>query len=161
MAGNRWGFCPMVDADGQGCIAGVGHKGPHHDSGLRAWLESSAGDSILRTYPDHGADQWLQMEAPLFAKFGFYPVSQSGSTATTGPGMGSIFALGILAFGSKRTSSTVSVMFRREQPAPAAAAPTPASSIPDRIRALGELRDSGHITAEEFDAKRRELMEQL
>jgi Short C-terminal domain len=108
---------------------------------------------------DPGANERFMAEARLFAKFGFYPVSESGTSTTRGPGMASIWALGIIAFGRRTTSSTTSVLFRREQPAQPAAPSAP--TIPDQIRALGELRDAGLLTAEEFNAKKAELLARM
>jgi Short C-terminal domain len=36
-----------------------------------------------------------------------------------------------------------------------------APDIPDQIRKLGELRDSGVLTAEEFEAKKTELLSRM
>ena len=44
------------------------------------------------------------------------------------------------------------------QAAQAGAAAASVSSIPDQIAALAALRDHGHITTEEFDAKKAELL---
>ncbi len=43
--------------------------------------------------------------------------------------------------------------------APAASSDTP--HIADQIRKLGELRDQGLLTAEEFDTKKTELLARL
>ncbi len=44
-------------------------------------------------------------------------------------------------------------------PAPAqGASPDPGSSVPDQIEQLAELRDAGHITPEEYEAKKAELL---
>ena len=48
-----------------------------------------------------------------------------------------------------------------EQPQQAAAAPAPAGGEPGYIaelRSLAELRDAGAITAEDFEAKKRQLL---
>ncbi len=47
--------------------------------------------------------------------------------------------------------------------APGAAGPTapPAASIPEQIQQLAALRDQGHISAEEFEAKKAELLERM
>jgi len=44
--------------------------------------------------------------------------------------------------------------------APASSRPT-GESIADQIRALAELRDQGHLTQEEFDAKKTELLKRI
>jgi hypothetical protein len=115
----------------------------------------------MRTYVGPDANQLFQMDARLFAEYGFHPVSQSGLVTTTGPGMGSILALGIMAFGQRTTSSSISVLFQRRQPAPAVVVQPPAPSITDQIRALGELRDAELITAEEYEAKKVELLDRM
>jgi hypothetical protein len=40
----------------------------------------------------------------------------------------------------------------------AAAAAAPSADIPEKIAALAALRDQGHITPEEFEAKKSELL---
>lgn len=47
-----------------------------------------------------------------------------------------------------------------ESHAPAAAAPA-APDVADQLRKLGELRDSGILTPEEFDAKKAELLARM
>lgn len=42
-----------------------------------------------------------------------------------------------------------------------AAAPAPATSIPEQIQQLATLRDAGTITPEEFEAKKAELLERM
>ncbi|MFN8035664.1 MAG: PH domain-containing protein [Acidimicrobiia bacterium] len=46
------------------------------------------------------------------------------------------------------------------QPAPAPA-PAAAPSVPDQIAQLAALRDQGHISAEEYEAKKAELLERM
>jgi Short C-terminal domain len=105
----------------------------------------------------------VRFQTETLPKFGFYPVSQSGtSPTTTGPGVGSILMLGVLAFGLRNTtSSTISVLFRRESPAAAVAVQTSEPSITDQIRALGELHDAGLVTTEEFNTKKAQLLDRL
>ena len=43
----------------------------------------------------------------------------------------------------------------------AAAAAAPSADIPEKIAALAALRDQGHITAAEFEAKKAELLERM
>ena len=48
--------------------------------------------------------------------------------------------------------------------APITPAPPPkttAADVADQIRHLAELRDQGHITAEEFEAKKTELLKRI
>jgi membrane protein YdbS with pleckstrin-like domain len=47
------------------------------------------------------------------------------------------------------------------QPAPAVASPTPGAAVPEQIEQLARLRDQGHITEAEFEAKKAELLEQM
>lgn len=44
---------------------------------------------------------------------------------------------------------------------PAPPAKTTAADVADQIRHLAELRDQGHITAEEFEAKKQELLKRI
>jgi hypothetical protein len=157
----RWGQCQTTDADGLYCVLMVGHKDHHQGEGLRALLEATTDDNVMRTYNNPGANELFVVEARLFAAFGFYPVSQSGTSTTNGPGMGSIFALGILAFGRRTTSSAMSVMFRRGEPVPVPTVHPSVPSIPDQIRALGGLRDAGLLTADEFNVKKTELLARM
>ena len=46
-------------------------------------------------------------------------------------------------------------------PPPASAAPANAADIADQIRHLAELRDQGHLTQAEFDAKKAELLKRI
>ncbi len=46
-------------------------------------------------------------------------------------------------------------------PSPAAVAPANAADIADQIRHLAELRDQGHLTQAEFDAKKAELLKRI
>lgn len=43
----------------------------------------------------------------------------------------------------------------------AAPAPTPAASVPEQIEQLARLRDQGHISAEEFEQKKTQLLERM
>lgn len=45
-----------------------------------------------------------------------------------------------------------------QQPAAAPAAAAPAADVPEQIEQLARLRDAGHITPEEFEAKKSELL---
>jgi uncharacterized membrane protein YdbT with pleckstrin-like domain len=45
--------------------------------------------------------------------------------------------------------------------APTAASPTNSGSIPDQLKQLAELRDSGVITAAEFETKKAQLLERM
>src|SRR5437763_13319173 len=45
-----------------------------------------------------------------------------------------------------------------QQAAPVVAPPQPSASVPDQIEQLARLRDAGHITDSEYDAKKAELL---
>jgi uncharacterized membrane protein YdbT with pleckstrin-like domain len=47
------------------------------------------------------------------------------------------------------------------QQVPAAAAPSPATAVPEQIEQLARLRDQGHITDAEFEAKKAELLNRM
>jgi uncharacterized membrane protein YdbT with pleckstrin-like domain len=51
----------------------------------------------------------------------------------------------------------VAMMQQAAAPAPAAA-PQPGAAVPEQIEQLARLRDQGHITAAEFEAKKAELL---
>jgi hypothetical protein len=46
-------------------------------------------------------------------------------------------------------------------PSPAAAAPSAAPDIMGQLRQLGELRDAGVLTTEEFELKKADLLSRL
>jgi len=48
-----------------------------------------------------------------------------------------------------------------EQPRAAAPAAAPAASVPEQIEQLARLREAGHITPEEYEAKKAELLGRL
>ena len=50
---------------------------------------------------------------------------------------------------------------RRTQPLAASAAAPAGASIPEQIQQLAELRDQGHITPEDFEAKKAQLLERM
>jgi membrane protein YdbS with pleckstrin-like domain len=47
------------------------------------------------------------------------------------------------------------------QPAPAPVTPPPGAAVPDQIEQLARLRDQGHITDAEFEAKKAELLDRM
>jgi uncharacterized membrane protein YdbT with pleckstrin-like domain len=54
------------------------------------------------------------------------------------------------------------VAMMQQAPAPApAAAPQPGAAVPEQIEQLARLRDQGHITAAEFEAKKAELLDRI
>lgn len=83
---------------------------------LRAFLESTTEDIVVRTYRGSTAAEMFQREARMFADFGYLPASQSASTQTSGPSPESVFCLGMLAFAVAPTSvETLTVAFHRAQ----------------------------------------------
>jgi hypothetical protein len=48
----------------------------------------------------------------------------------------------------------------QQAPAPAPA-PQPGAAVPEQIEQLARLRDQGHITAAEFEAKKAELLNRM
>jgi uncharacterized membrane protein YdbT with pleckstrin-like domain len=40
-------------------------------------------------------------------------------------------------------------------------APSPAASVPDQIEQLARLRDQGHISAQEYEQKKNQLLERM
>jgi hypothetical protein len=68
------GMCLARDEDGQACVHGLIHLGPHQDTGLRAWLETGNESGLIRAYDLDRADRLEAMETPLFAQFGFTPI---------------------------------------------------------------------------------------
>ena len=114
-----------------------------------------------RTYePNEKGEAKFQAEAAAFTEHGYEPSLQreegghihAGRLLLTG-GL-SIFAgkRGIRA-GGKRT-----VTWRKQAGEPAASGPP---DVMDQLRKLGELRDAGILTAEEFEAKKAELLARM
>ena len=58
---------------------------------------------------------------------------------------------------SRKTAGYAGAAARGPAPAPAPAAAVP-DSVPEQIEQLAALRDAGHITQAEFDAKKAELL---
>lgn len=130
--------CTWTDDNGQVCVLQARHPGEHQDTGLRAWLEATTDDSVVRTYTGPSANDVFQMEARLFARFGFYPVSQGVSSSRSRPTTADVLTVGLMAFAMQQTSTTITVAFRRER--------TPVADRPDLLAALRQLRDAGVLT---------------
>ncbi len=123
--------------------------------------------TLIRTYPgksNSDAVRLFQADAQVLARSGYEPTSQSWAEDQHGPSLGSVVMWGAFAASKRRGGGTLTVTYKRLQQgsdaavAPADPAPPAATSIPDQIRALGELRDQGLITPEEFEAKKVELL---
>lgn len=143
-------------------------------------VDLSNGPSIIvRTYKgkqQSDAVAWFEADAADLAMDGYSPTTQSWAQGQWGCGaflvalLLCIILVGILVFIYMllvKPEGTLTVTYERVRQVPlpatantASATPAPAS-IPDQIRALGELRDHGLLTSDEFEAKKRELLSRM
>jgi hypothetical protein len=126
---------------------------------------------IVRQYRQIGVDaaaKRFSEEAPIMAAHGYLPATQSfNAVRVFGPGTGS----GFLTVSYVRRDSTADQPTISDHPAPATSAPAAVSpaqptvnlvaSVGDRLRQLAALRDEGIVSAEEFEAKKADLLRQL
>lgn len=114
---------------------------------------------VLREFEgnDKGTEA-LTLESAVFAEHGYEPWAQSedgghvhaGRLLLTG-------GLSVFAGGRGiRSKGKVKVTFR-----PIVATAAAAPDIADQIKKLAELRDAGILTADEFDAKKAELLARM
>jgi len=167
--GPRWGLCTFTDTEGRFCRLKLGHGGMHEaDQGDVSLANGPA--MLIRTYGGRSNDEAVrafQSDAAMLARYGYEPTSQSWAESQRGPSAGSVVLWGAFAASKRRGGGTLTVTYRRVLPAPpvAVAQVAPAGpstvSIPDQIRALGELRDQGLLTSDEFEAKKRELLSRM
>jgi hypothetical protein len=125
--------------------------------------------TVSRTYEGTDAGRWLLgAETEVFGRHGYSPTLQSevgghfhaGRILLTG-------GLSVLA-GSPGTRSkgSMTATFTKASSPTSAPPDPPASASPgpdamDQIRRLGELREAGFLTGEEFAAKKAELLSRL
>ena len=170
MAGLRplWG-CAFTDPEGRFCRLQSGHGGPHEaDPGDVGLANGPA--TLIRTYAarsNQEAVMAFQADAASLAQHGYEPTSQSWAEDQRGPTAGSVVRWGAFAASKRRGGGTLTVTYRRvPQPQPVqqaqvSPAPPAAPTIPDQIRGLGELRDQGLLTSDEFEEKKRELLSRM
>ena len=133
----------------------------------------------------------MQKDAANLGKQGYYPVSQSWAQGQWGCGAFLValalcfLVIGILVFiymllVKPEGTMTVTYALHQAPPVPVAHTPTPPTGpvwpmapvappaladpkpdIPAQIAALAALRDQGAITAEEFEAKKTELLSRM
>jgi putative oligomerization/nucleic acid binding protein len=127
----------------------------------------------MRTYDTDAAGQKLfEREAAMLANKGYVLQGQSQTGGHFHAGR-LILTGGLSVFAGRRgtrSKGKVTVTFMKVAVAPAAVAAPPAPSAPEQPRApdplaqierLSELRDRGVITAEDFEAKKAELLRRL
>lgn len=108
-----------------------------------------------RTQADAG--QVFARHAQELAGHGYIPVAQSWADGR--PGWGRVFMIGVFA-GSIRPKGYLTVTYQLKSP-PAEPASGAALDPLDQIRRLGELRDAGVVTPDEFERKKADLLERL
>ena len=97
------GLCRALDDDDQLCVLRAGHRGSHRNTGVRAWLERTNRNAIIRTYEGSRGSDHLMAERVLFGAFGFRPIAHEEArwVSSTGPGPAAILVFGwIAALGS-------------------------------------------------------------
>ncbi len=62
---------------------------------------------------------------------------------------------------SIRPKGYLTVTYHRRSPDPPPPTATEGADVIEQIRRLGELRDAGYLTAEEFNGKKAELLGRL
>jgi hypothetical protein len=126
---------------------------------------------IVRQYRQIGVDgaaKRFSEEAQIMGAHGYVPATQSfNAVHVFGPGTGS----GFLTVSYVRRDSIAGQSAVSTQPTPVASSPAatpsakptvgPVASAGDRLRQLAALKDDGIISAEEFEAKKAELLRQL
>jgi len=138
-------------------------------------VQGTAGQTITRTYkgnPQEAAAAAQQDAAELAAR-GYYPTGQSYSPGSWGCGaflvalLLAIVLIGILIFIYLiivKPAGTLVVTYEYRDRAPVAAAPASPAVIPDpatALASLADMRDRGLITAEEYEAKKTELLKRM
>lgn len=115
---------------------------------------------IVWSYPGRNqidAGELYETHAVELAAKGYLPVAQSWADGM--PGRGRIFMLGMMA-SVRRPKGFLTVTYRLVEPATAAPASPSADPI-EQIERLGRLRDNGLITADEFEAKKTDLLARM
>jgi len=90
------GRCDARDADGQACASFDHYPKPHQSTGLRAWLERTEEQAVIRCYDEERADELESMEAPLFARLGFALVARQDVVRAGGLHVGWTLVVGPL-----------------------------------------------------------------
>lgn len=109
------GRCDARDADGQGCAGFDHYPKPHQSTGLRAWLEKSEEQAVIRCYDGDRADELEAMEAPLFARLGFTLIARQDVVRAGGLHVGWTLVVGPLLAPSATIRLRV-VCFARRAP---------------------------------------------
>lgn len=99
----------------------------------------------------------FQDHARGLAVKGYRPVSQSWAEGR--PGVGRVLALGLYSQ-AIRPKGFLTVTYQLVSPSDALGTPSGADPI-DQIRRLGELRDEGLISEDEYQHKKAELLSRL
>jgi hypothetical protein len=90
------GRCEARDSDGQACASFDHYPKPHQSTGLRAWLERTESQAVIRCYDGDRADELEAMESPLFGRLGFTPVARQDVVRTGGLHVGWTLVVGPL-----------------------------------------------------------------
>ncbi len=118
---------------------------------------------VVRDYEDGDKGQrTLQIEAAIFTDHGYEPWAQNEEGSHIHAGR-LILTGGLSVFAGKRGirgKGKTKVPYR-PKPVGQSTASTTQPDIADQLRKLGELRDDGVLTPEEFDAKKAELLARM
>ena len=127
---------------------------------LRAAMNGEQREIIVRSYSGRNAAALFETEAVVFAEFGYFPVTQSGTSSTAGPSTAGILVGGLLAFGGKKSTSTLTVTFRRES-SPQRPPSSERSSLRDRLAQLEEAKDAGLLSEDEYASRRVRILDEM
>lgn len=115
---------------------------------------------VVREYEGgEKGQQSLQTEASIFAEHGYEPWAQNEQGSHIHAGR-LLLTGGLSVFAGKRGirgKSKTTVTYRLV----GAGASSTAPDVADQLRKLGELRDAGVLTTDEFEAKKAELLARM
>ena len=124
--------------------------------------EPEPGPIAVFSYPGRtqaDAAKLFASHAQEMADKGYRPISQSWGEGR--PGAGRIWALGELST-AIRPNGFLTVTYEKRESMQVESSPAPPAPDPiDQIRRLGELRDAGFITHDEFETKKAELLARM
>lgn len=159
--------CPEVDPTGRQCVLSAGHSGSHE-------VARPPRTGFYKGSPQDAAAQF-QRDAAAAAADGYYPVSQQYTPGSWGCAaflvalLLCIVLIGILIFIYliivKPAGMLVVVYEYRPPesapPLPPEAQPRPMPDPTAALSSLADMRDKGLITAEEYEAKKKDLLDRM
>lgn len=158
--------CVLLASREERCVLVGNHRGRHMTQAAFDALEAdrlntASSDVVVFSYPGRtqaDAAVTFQSHAATLAKEGYTPISQSWGEGR--PGIGRVLAIGVFST-AMRPKGFLTVTYKRSSEPEPPLQVAPSSDPIDQIKRLGELRDAGLITPEEFEAKKADLMSRL